>query len=115
MSNEKKIGDINVTMGDGNEVGHIGHIFNFKEPAPSPNAMFQNNHHVGDIGSLPKILADGRYLIEEIYTGDILDRDQPFTLQGRKLKIEEHSGATSTRAGGAPRKTTIYNAICRLL
>ena len=112
--NDKKIGDINVTMRDHNTVGHIGHKIVFQQPPPDPNAIWQDEKPVGKIGSEP-IVGKGTYTFAKLFIDGPFDRKREFSVQGVKLKIETMDAETSASLAGRPRLTTLWNATCRIL
>lgn len=110
-STKEPSGDINVSMGDGNTVGHIGHVFN-ATPAPPPNGVMQNARQLG--------LAEG--LIEETETSIIchalhttpdFDRTKPFHLAGHPgvgLLVQGFGGEGRVAFAGIDRRT-MYNVM----
>jgi len=111
---EKKIGDINIEMGDGNTVGDIGHKITFHAPPPSPNAIWQNGQVVGEIGSHP-IPGHGTYAFGKLFVGGSFDASQEFKVQGMVLKVEKMDAETSVSIGGRPRQRTLWNTLCRII
>lgn len=115
MSDEKKIGDINVEMGDGNRIDHIGHKFVFHKPPPSPNAIFQNGAVAGEIGSAPIDCRNGVYRFEKIFTENVFQETLPFELQGGVFQIVSCGARTSASFGGRPPQCTLWHVICQLV
>jgi hypothetical protein len=111
---KKKIGDINVSMGDQNTVAHIGHKIVFQEPPPDPNAIWQDQKPVGKIGS-PPIAGNGTYSFAKLFLDGPFDSGREFSVQGVRLKIESHGAETSASFGGRPPLVTLWNVVCRII
>lgn len=113
MTDEKKIGDINVKMGSGNNVEHIGHKITFHAPPPSPNAIWQDGRVVGEIGSAP--LQDGDILVfDQLFFDSAFDEHSPIKVQGVKMQIEGYDVKKGV-AYGRVNNTTFVRARCRLV
>jgi hypothetical protein len=111
---EKKIGDINIRMGDGNTVGDIGHKITFQAPPPSPNAIWQDGRVVGEIGSAP-VAGQGICMFQKLFLDGPFDRGREFSVQGVKLKVEQLNAETSASIGGRPPAVTLWNVVCRIV
>ncbi|WCK69937.1 hypothetical protein G6L96_009045 [Agrobacterium tumefaciens] len=113
MADEKKIGDINVKMGSGNNVGHIGHKITFHAPPPSPNAIWQQGRVVGEIGASP--FQDGNLLIFErmVFHAPYVN-DLPIEVQGVQMLLEGCDVENRVKYGFTD-DTTLVRARCRLL
>jgi hypothetical protein len=107
-------GEINVTMGDQNKVDHIGHKITYSEPAPSPNAIWQDGWVVGEIGSAPQEI-HGRYQFEKLFVGDAFDHHREFEVQGVRLHVLEHQSETSVSIGGRPPQRTLWGTLCDIV
>ncbi len=114
MTDETKIGDIKVEMGDGNTVGNIGHKITFQAPPPSPNAIWQDGHVVGEIGSAP-VAVDGTYTFGKLFIEEPFDLNRKFKVQGVVLKLEKLDSVTSVSISGRPPQRTLWNAVCRIV
>lgn len=116
MANEKdKLGDINVEMGDGNSVGHIGHKITYQAPPPPPNALYQNKMLAGEFDGQPSLRADGRYVFEKLFVAPNFDTRAEFEIQGVRLQIEGSSSEASVTLAGRPPIRTLWGAVCRIL
>ena len=113
-SDEKKTGDIHVTMRDSNNIGQIGHNFIFQEPPPNPNAIWQDGKVIGAIGAEPEF--DGeRYHFSKLFFDGPFDERRPFRLQGVDLQIESKDAVSTNSTGGRPTQTTFWRAVCRAI
>ena len=109
-----KLGAINVEMGDGNTVAHIGHIV-FHQPAPDPNSIWQRGVVIGSIGADPQQLDATTYLFPKLFT----DRDLPdgaeFQVQGITLRLKAMDSVTAGSTGGRPLQFTLWNVTCEVI
>lgn len=112
-SDEGKIGDIYVTMRDGNSVGNIGHIV-FQEPPPDPNAIWQDGKPVGVMGTAP-VEQEGAYFFQKLFIDSPFDPDRPFSVQGVKLKIDQFGTMTLSSSGGRPPLRTFWDVLCSVI
>lgn len=114
MDHPNRLGSINVEMGDGNKIGHIGHNVTYQAPPPPPNAVYQNGRVVGSFESQPISTADP-YTISKLFVDGAFDAGSEFEIQGVRLKIEQIEAETSVRSGGRPPLRTLWHAVCRVL
>lgn len=114
MSDEKKVGDINVKMGSGNTIGHIGHKITFHQPPPDPNAIWQNGRVIGTIGSAPEQVGDA-LLFQKLFIDGPFDDAKEFSVQGVSLRLLNVDVETKTSTGGRPPQRTFWRAVCALV
>jgi len=114
MTNGKgDFGTINVEMGDGNEVGHIGHKITFHEPPPPPNGLYQNGKLTGEFEGQPAH-GDGCYNFSKLFVGPDFDASCHFEIQGVKLLIEGIQAETAVSLGGRLPLRTLWGVVCRI-
>lgn len=85
MSEKKSIGNIDVKIGDGNTIGHIGHKIVFKEPPPDPNAIWQDGQPVGALGGAPTG-SEETYNFPKLFFDRPFDVARDFEVQGVRLR-----------------------------
>ena len=116
MTSEKgKFGDINVQMGNGNYVEHIGHKITFHAPPPSPKSLFQDKHLAGVFEGEPSLQPDGRYRSPKLFVSPGFDERKEFVIQGVRLLIEQSGFEGSISLAGRPPLRTFWGAVCRIL
>jgi len=78
--NNKLGGNIDVSMGNWNTVGHIGHVFH--RPPPAPNAIIQNGIEVGLViqGPDPNSITESTAIFGRISHGGAFNVAEPFTI-----------------------------------
>ncbi|WP_337267100.1 hypothetical protein [Oryzifoliimicrobium ureilyticus] len=109
-----KLGDINVNMGDGNQVGDIGHKITLHAPIPGPNSIIQNGVVVGEMVSQP--IEEGSLIrFEQLFFNGSFKRDEPFTIQNVALQIIESGNTGMEVFGGRTEKITIWDVVCKVL
>lgn len=113
---EKPIGlSINVTMGDGNKVGNIGHIFNVYERPPNPNAIMQNGKVAGDVTGEVKDVGSGLCLFERLHFVEGFRPELPFNFKQVEFVIVGVDQATTVGSNGRPKETTLWNCRARVV
>ncbi len=102
MSNDTLPGSpINVSMGDGNHVNHIGHVYHGQSPKPLPNAIMQNDKEVGTVSDLAQETSS-TIEVGALFYSDDFNPNAPFYLYGRPsvwLQIVRHPAATGSISG----------------
>ncbi|MFG1209531.1 hypothetical protein V5F79_16135 [Xanthobacter flavus] len=114
MSVEKKFGDINAKIGNGNTIDHIGHKIVFNEPPPNPNSIWQNGRVVGLIGSAPETISGG-VAFQKIFIDAPFYEGAEFSVQGVRMVIDHYEGLTSGSSQGRPPQSTYWNVSCRVI
>jgi hypothetical protein len=103
MSDETTPGsNINVSMGDGNQINHIGHVYH--RPEPTPYTIIQNGNEVGSINNI--VHQTARLIeIRELFYSNAFDPVAPFYLHGTPhvwLQIDGVPAATGSIVGLTP-------------
>lgn len=115
MADEKgKLGPINVEMGDGNTVGHIGHKITYHAPPPPPNGLYQNGNLAGEFEGQPA-LENGLYRFSKLFVSPTFNAASEFQTQGIRLLVEQMQAETSASLGGRPPIRTLWGVVCRVL
>lgn len=86
MTDDDKLGPINVKMGSGNAVDHIGHKITYESPPPPPNAVFQDGQLIGEFVGEPT-LQSGRYVFPLMQFRGAFDEGKEFVVQGARLSF----------------------------
>ena len=115
MTDKKSAGDINVTMGDNNNVDHIGHNITFQAPPPDPNSIFLNGEIVGALGSAPRTIDESRVQFEKLFFNRPVGSNVELECQGGRFLIESWGVDTRASIGGRPPQITYWNAVCRFV
>jgi len=114
MTGNDKLGAINVKMGDGNTVGHIGHKITYYAPPPPKNAIYQNGIVVGEFEGQPLFL-DNTYSFPKLFVESSFDETAEFNIQDVRLSLERKAAESSVAMGGRPPQRTFWNAVCRIV
>lgn len=112
----KSLGDISVSMDNasGVRIGDIGHKVTFHEPLPSPNAIYQNDVVVGELGAQHQS-QDGNMLCPKLLLEESFDKSQPFVVQGVQMQIKKFDFEAYETVLGRPTIGFISNALCEVL
>ena len=114
MSTDPRLGNIDVSMGSGNQIGHIGHEITYTEPAPSPNALYQDGKAVGELGGPPEEV-EGGVKFGKLFFDAPFDRNRPLTMKGTNIQVVSCTQETRSSEGGRPMKITLWNPLCRVV
>ena len=114
MTDKDKLGAINVEMGDGNTVGHIGHKITYHAPPPPPNAVRRNGEVIGVFEGQPT--QQGRTVVfpKLIFSTPFAVGDE-FEVQGVKLRITDFAIGGSMRMMGFGERFTYQQATCQVV
>lgn len=114
MDEKTDLGPINVNMGDGNSVAHIGHIV-YQEPGPRPNAITQDGVEVGVFSGQPT-QKDGMYVFPKLcFDRPPFNTRAPFAIQSLTLRFISSQIYGSTGRLGAETVVEIRNAVCEVV
>jgi hypothetical protein len=114
VDKKNDLGHIQVEMGDGNIVEHIGHKITYETPPPPPNAIFQNGVAVGQFDGQPRE-SGGQYVFPRLtFVGSAGDASAEFTIQGVRLRLLSYGSNGSVSFPGYAAKSFDY-AACEVL
>lgn len=99
MTEEKKTPDINVSMGNGNTVGHIGHKITYHAPPPPPNAVFAGGQVIGEFIGQPRSEGN-QYIFPSIEAKGRLVEGAIIEVQNVRLKYIRSSSVAEVRMPG---------------
>lgn len=116
MADEKKadIGNINVSMGNQNTVGHIGHIIN-RAPAPNPDGVFQDGREVGSAPGAEHGPSSELVEFPALFTEAGFNPAASFVWRGLTMQMEGRPPSMTGSIMGRPPQTTYRAAMCRVL
>ncbi|TCP87272.1 hypothetical protein C8J31_105134 [Rhizobium sp. PP-CC-2G-626] len=114
MTNEKPtLGDIHVTMRDGNTIGDIGHKITYHSPPPSPNAIMQEGKSVGEFVGDPVSQGDALIFPKLAFEAGG-EPDQDFSIQGVRLRLVNYDVSNHVQFG-LVNSRVFQRAVCRVL